>query len=47
MKGEMPAKNHDLHGNAPDDAPVALLLVDVINDMEFPDGDTPCATWRA
>ena len=34
----MPAKNHDLHGNAPDKAAVALLLVDVINDLEFPGG---------
>ncbi len=29
----------DLHGNAPDSCPVALLLVDVINDLEFPEGD--------
>ena len=35
----MPAKNPDLHGNAPDDAPVVLLMVDVINDMEYPGGD--------
>jgi nicotinamidase-related amidase len=35
----MPARNPDLHGNAPDKAPVALLLVDVINDLEFPGGD--------
>jgi nicotinamidase-related amidase len=32
----MPPKNHDLHGNAPDQSPVALVLVDVINDLEFP-----------
>jgi nicotinamidase-related amidase len=25
----------DLHGNAPDDSPVVLLLIDVINDFEF------------
>lgn len=31
----MPAKNHDLHGNAPDKSDVALLLIDVINDLEF------------
>ena len=31
--------NDDLHGNAPDKAGVALLLIDVINDLEFPDGD--------
>jgi nicotinamidase-related amidase len=35
----MPAKNPTLHGNAPDKAAVALLLIDVINDLEFPDGD--------
>jgi nicotinamidase-related amidase len=35
----MPAKNHDLHGNAPDNAPIALVLVDVINDLEFPEGE--------
>jgi nicotinamidase-related amidase len=34
-----PAKNPDLHGNVPDKAPVALLLIDVINDLEFPDGE--------
>ena len=31
----MPAKNKDLHGNVPDRSPVALLLIDVINDLEF------------
>src|SRR5947208_1829959 len=35
----MPAMNHDLHGSAPDTSPVALLLIDVINDLEFPEGD--------
>jgi nicotinamidase-related amidase len=35
----MPAKNEDLHGNAPDKADVALLLIDVINDLDFPEGD--------
>ena len=35
----MPAKNEDLHGNAPDKADAALLLIDVINDLEFPEGD--------
>ena len=28
----------DLHGNAPDKSPVVLLLIDVINDLEFPEG---------
>lgn len=31
-------ENSDLHGNAPDSAPVALLLIDVINDLEFEGG---------
>ena len=34
----MPAKNHDLHGSAPDSSEAALLLIDVINDLEFPGG---------
>ncbi|HEX8749087.1 MAG TPA: isochorismatase family cysteine hydrolase [Pyrinomonadaceae bacterium] len=34
----MPAKNEDLHGNVPDTSPVALLLIDVINDLEFDTG---------
>src|SRR5204863_1173411 len=35
----MPAKNDDLHGNVPDQCPVALILIDVINDMEFGAGE--------
>ena len=34
----MSAKNEDLHGNVPDKAAVALLLIDVINDLEFDKG---------
>ncbi len=33
------SKNEDLHGNAPDKSKVALLLIDVINDFDFDDGD--------
>jgi nicotinamidase-related amidase len=33
-----PAKNQDLHGSAPDTSPAALLLIDVINDLEFEGG---------
>ncbi|MBC7891335.1 MAG: cysteine hydrolase [Sphingobacteriaceae bacterium] len=29
---------HDLHGSAPDTSPVVLLLIDFINDLEFPEG---------
>jgi nicotinamidase-related amidase len=35
----MPAKNRDLHGSVPDRSPVALLLIDVINHLEFEGGD--------
>ena len=35
----MPAKNPDLHGSAPDKASTVLLLIDVINDLEFEGGD--------
>ena len=31
----MPLNNEDLHGNVPENSPVALLLIDVINDLEF------------
>jgi nicotinamidase-related amidase len=34
----VPAKNPDLHGNVPDQCSVALVLIDVINDMEFETG---------
>jgi nicotinamidase-related amidase len=32
-------QNDDLHGNAPDRSPVVLLLVDVINDLDFPQNE--------
>jgi nicotinamidase-related amidase len=35
----MPARNSDLHGNVPDQCSVALILIDVINDMEFNSGE--------
>lgn len=35
----MPDRNTDLHGNAPDKSPVALLIIDMINDLEFEDGE--------
>src|SRR5947209_14924033 len=35
----MPAKNEDLHGMVPDTSPVALLLLDVINDLEWEGGE--------
>src|SRR3954470_23018013 len=35
----MANKNEDLHGNAPDKSDVALILIDVINDLEFDEGE--------
>jgi nicotinamidase-related amidase len=35
----LPARNPDLHGNVPDKSSVALVLIDVINDLEFVDGE--------
>ncbi len=35
----MPIKSKDLHGNVPDSAGAALLLIDVVNDFEFEGGE--------
>ncbi len=35
----MPTKNASLHGSAPDKSKIALLLIDVINDLEFPEAE--------
>lgn len=35
----MPIRNENLHGNVPDHSGAALLLIDVINDFEFDDGE--------
>jgi nicotinamidase-related amidase len=35
----MVIRNEDLHGSVPDQCDVALLLIDVINDMDFPESD--------
>jgi nicotinamidase-related amidase len=32
-------KNKDLHGNAPDKSEIVLLLIDLINDLEFEGGE--------
>lgn len=41
-----PARNDDLHGNVPDESPVALLVIDVINDLEFEGGEALLAAAR-
>jgi nicotinamidase-related amidase len=40
---ETPTKNPDLHGNVPESSPVALLLIDVINDLDFPGAEALAA----
>src|SRR5215211_916795 len=35
----MPQSSHDLHGSAPDKSAAALLLIDVVNDFDFPEGE--------
>jgi nicotinamidase-related amidase len=35
----MPEPNKDLHGNVPDTADIALVLIDVVNDFEFEGGE--------
>ena len=35
----MPRKNSDLHGSAPDKSEIALVLIDVINDLDFPEAN--------
>ncbi len=35
----MLAKNEDLHGSAPDKSETALLIVEVINDLDFEEAD--------
>jgi nicotinamidase-related amidase len=39
MSVPVPEKNVDLHGSAPDKHAIALLLIDVINDFDFPGAD--------
>ncbi len=35
----MPEKNRSLHGSAPDKSETALLIIDVINDLDFPEAN--------
>lgn len=39
MSDALPALNADLHGSAPDKSAVALVLIDIINDLEFEGGE--------
>jgi len=42
----MPPRSRDLHGNVPDTSPVVLLLIDVINDLEFEGNESIVRTAR-
>lgn len=42
-----PVNNQDLHGNVPDDSPVVLLMIDLINDFEFDGADEMFANTLA
>lgn len=33
------SQTNNLHGNAPDNSEIAIVLIDVINDLEFDEGD--------
>ncbi len=35
----MPLRDETMGGNAPDESPVALLIIDMINDLEYPGAD--------
>src|SRR5712691_1393290 len=39
LNGQMPNQQSDLNGSAPDNHVVALLLISVINDFQFPEGE--------
>lgn len=39
LSDEAMKSNSDLHGNAPDKSEIVLLLIDVINDLEFEGGE--------
>lgn len=43
----MPVRNPDLHGSAPDKSEIALLIVDVINDLDFPEAKRLLSYARA
>jgi nicotinamidase-related amidase len=43
----MPQNSPDLHGNAPDQHAVALMIIDMINDLEFEGGEQVAASALA
>ena len=43
----MGSRNNDLHGNVPDNSAAALLLIDLISDFDFPDGERLAAKAEA
>lgn len=43
----MTKRNNDLHGNVPEDSAAALLLIDLISDFDFPNGERLAANAEA
>jgi nicotinamidase-related amidase len=43
----MGSPDHDLHGSVPDNSAAALLLIDLISDFDFPDGERLAAKAEA
>jgi hypothetical protein len=46
----MPKESNNLHGSDPDKSNIALLIVDVINDLDFPEANKLlhfAQPWRA
>jgi nicotinamidase-related amidase len=43
----MALHNNDLHGSVPEDSAAALLLIDLISDFDFPDGERLAANTEA
>jgi nicotinamidase-related amidase len=43
----MTSRNDDLHGNVPESSAMALLLIDLISDFNFPDGERLAANAEA
>jgi len=47
MSGARRSADGDLHGNAPDDCPIALLIIDAINDFDYEEAEGVLAEARA
>ena len=46
MTASRRSRDGDLHGSAPDDCPIALLIIDAINDFDYEEADGVLAEAR-